>query len=243
MLTVSAVSDEHTQGIAGLSWRVTIAAVAAAAVLVNGAIPAISAAATADRRLAPAVEKVIGLAGAAGALLGVGAFVAAPSIIGVLGHGDFDDAIGVLQLYAFVIPLSFVAAAGCIVLLSVGIHRRLAYLNGVALLVTVVTTAAAVRWTGAEGIAVGNAAGVVVLLAGQVLLWRGLGRSAHPRLAPVALGLAVGVVAAAIGALLPLPNLLQIAAALVAFAGGLLATGALPPEATARIQGLRRAAG
>ncbi len=231
-LSVSAVADLHTQGVAGLAWRVMVAGLAAAPVLVNGAIPALTAAGADDQRLATAVEKLVGLVAAAGGVIAVGAFVAAPTIVSLLSDARYDGAVEVLQVYAPVAPLTFMAAAGGMALLAVSQHRKLGLANGLAFAATVAGTIVAVQAFDEVGLAVGNLVGVVVLLVGQVLIWRSMRRTATPRLGATLKCLVITAIAIAVGALAPVPNLLQVALALLVYVGGLFATRALPPEAT-----------
>lgn len=240
-LSLGAVADLDSQGVAGLAWRIMLAGLAAAPVLVNGAIPALTAAGSDDERLATAVEKLVGLAAAAGGLIGVGAYVAAPTLVALLSDERYDGAIDVLRAYAPVAPLTFMAAGGGMALLALSQHRRLAAVNGLAIAVTIVATVLAFGVFDESGLAVGNLAGVLVLLAGQVLVWRGMGRTVTPSLTAVAKCLAVAAAASAIAVALPIPNVPQTIAGVVLYFAGLGLTRALPPEATVLLARLRPA--
>ncbi|MBJ7472298.1 MAG: lipopolysaccharide biosynthesis protein [Solirubrobacteraceae bacterium] len=242
-VALGAVADLDTQGVAGLAWRIMVAGLAAAPVLVSGAIPALTAAGADDERLATAVEKLVGLVAAAGGLIAVGAFVAAPTIVALLADETYEGAVDVLRVYAPVAPLTFMAAAGGMALLAVSQHRKLGAANGLAFAVTIGATILAVDLFDEVGLAAGNLAGILVLLAGQVLIWRSMGRSVTPSMAATAKCLAVAAAAIALGALVPVPNLLQIAIAIAAYAAGLIVTRALPPEATGLIARLRPSRG
>lgn len=243
LLALGTVADLDTQGVAGLAWRIMLAGLAAAPVLVSGAIPALTAAGADDERFSIAVEKLVGLAAAAGGLLAVGAFVAAPTLVALLGDERYTGAIDVLRFYAPVAPLTFMAAAGGMALLAVSQHRRLAAANGLAVVATVVATILAVQLTDEVGLAIGNGIGVLVLLAGQVLVWRGMGRTVTPSLTAVAKCLCVAMVASGIAAALPIPNVPQTIAGVVLYFAGLGLTRALPPEATVLLARLRPSRG
>lgn len=235
LLALDTVADRDTQGVAGLAWRIMMAGLAAAPVLVNGAIPALTAAGSDDQRLATAVGKLAGLAAAAGGLIGIGAFVAAPTLVELLSDAQYAGATEVLRVYAVAAPITFIAAAGGMTLLALSQYRSLATVNGLAVVVTCGATVASYDALGPEAVAAGNIAGALTLVLGHAIVWARMGRSAWPPLGAVGKTLAVTVAATAVAMALPLPTVPQTIVAVILYAGGLFAVRALPPEATGQL--------
>ena len=223
------VADDREVGLFSAAFRVFIVLAGASGLLAQTAFPVLARAARDDSaRLTYGTQRLLEGSFIVAAVAGLGIGFAAPVAIDVVaGGGEFDGAVGVLELQAIAFAGTFPAAVAGFAVLAQGRYRAVLAANGAALVVSLVVTLALAS---AKGAAVANIAGELVLLGGYVAaLCSGPDRM-HLRLGlmPRAwLAAALGTVA---GLLTPGPSLVRTAAALAVFGVVLLAVRGLPDE-------------
>jgi O-antigen/teichoic acid export membrane protein len=163
---------------------------------------------------------------AAAAGLGIG-FAAPVAIDVVAGGGEFDGAVGVLELQAIAFAGTFPAAVAGFAVLAQGRYRAVLVANGVALAVSLTMTLVIAS---AQGAAMANIAGELALLGGYVVALR-----SGPAQLPLRLGLMPRVWLAAglgtvAGVVAPGPSLARTAIALTIFGLALTVLRGVPDE-------------
>jgi O-antigen/teichoic acid export membrane protein len=213
-ILTSLVTTNHQSGLFAVSFRVFIVAVTVPALLASSALPVLARAAGIDRdRMAYGLQRmfeILLLGGMGGALV-----ISAGSgfIISVIAGPKYVGSVPVLELQAFALVGSFLAAGWSFALLSLRLHRQLLLANAAALAVSVVFTLILAHSDGARGAAIATICGEATLAigAGLGLAWR------HPAYRPDPGILIKAVSAAAVAGVVALvPSMPSIVRALVA---------------------------
>lgn len=180
-----------------------------------------------------AMEYIVVVSMAVSLLMGVGA----RPVVGLLFGAEFAPAAPSLAVLALSFVLTYVAIMGNAVLITLGRGWTMTRISLFSLLVTpflhlaLIPRGAALLGPGGAG--AGAAAATV--LSELVIVWLTLAYSRHYLfdrrvLRVLASTVAVAAASAALAAVLPLPAPARLAAALLAYAGGVLVTGAMKPD-------------
>jgi O-antigen/teichoic acid export membrane protein len=227
------VADAHQTGLFAASFRVYIIVATIPGILVTGVFPLLARAAAegdASDRLRRQVEPLVVITAALGGAAALACALGAPAILAVVAGHAFDGAIPVLRVQGIALGLTFVIAALGFTLLARHAHRAIVVGNLLALAVSAATVLLLAPGHGARGAAWATVLGESVLAVAYAYGLRAGSphlRFGAPRLARVALALALG---AAAGVLPGLPSVPATAVGLVVYAAALLALRALPPE-------------
>ncbi len=222
------VADDREVGLFGAAFRVFVVLAGASTLLAQTAFPVLARAARDDsERLAYASQRLMEGSFIVAAVAGLGTAFAAPVAIEVVAGDAFSESVDVLELQAIAFAGTFPAAIAGFALIAQARYRAVLVVNAAALVASFVVTLVLAT---AEGAAVANIAGELVLLGGYVVaLVSGPKRIAlRPGLLP-RIGLAAGLGAAA-GVLAPGPSLARTAVALAVFAAALIAVRGVPEE-------------
>ncbi len=230
IILASLLTDETEVGLFATASRITEVLIAVPMFVAGTALPLMThAAANDESRLAYAVQRIatslLLLAGATTLLL----VLAAEPIIDVFAGPGYEDAVGVLQLQAFVLLGAFLTQTWIYAIVAVQAERSLIWVNVVGLVAVLGLGLLLIPSDGAIGASIAAVAGEVVLAtAGLAALLRaraGVGPALWP-MARCVVPLAAGLLALA----LPVAPVVQTAAGLVVFAGVAVALGAVPAE-------------
>ena len=229
VIVLGFVADDTEVGLFSAAFRVFIVLAGASGLLAQTAFPVLARAARDDaERLAYGTQRLLEGSFVVAAAAGLGIAFAAPVAIEVVaGGGEFEGAIGVLELQAIAFAGTFPAAVAGFAVLAQGRYRAVLLANAAALIVSLVVILAVAS---AEGAALANVAGELALLAGYVVALR-----TGPQRLPLRLGLmprvwlaaALGTVA---GLLAPGPSLVRTAAALAVFGIAVAVLRGVPDE-------------
>jgi O-antigen/teichoic acid export membrane protein len=230
-ILTSLVASPYQSGIFAVSFRVFIVSASVPGLLVAAALPILARAARDDLdRLGYALQRIFEVSLVAGVGAALVASAGSRFIVSVIAGPKYAAAAPVLEIQAFAMIGSFVAAGWSFGLISLRLHRGLLACNALALLLSVVLTLVLAAGDGAQGAAIATVCAETTLAAGALiaLVW------GRPRYRPE-LGVAVKVVAAALCAgavsLAPsMPSLVRAVVAAVVYAAIVLATRALPTE-------------
>jgi O-antigen/teichoic acid export membrane protein len=230
-ILTSLVTNHHQNGLFAVSFRVFMVSVTVPALLASAALPVLARAAGADtERLAYGLRRMfhISLVGGIGAALVISA--ASGFIVSVIaGHG-YRASGPVLEIQAFGLVGSFVAAGWSFALLSLRLHRPLLLTNAAALIVSIVLTLILAHADGARGAAIATVCGEATLAigAGFALAWRRPSYRPDPRLV-LKVVFAAGI--AGVVALVPvMPSLVRALVAAIVYALMLVLTRSVPSE-------------
>ena len=150
-LLTSLIATDHQSGLFAASFRIFIVAAGVPGLVIGSALPLLSRAARDDRdRLAYVMQQIFttSLIGGIGAALGIAA--GAGFIISLTSGHTYSGASPVLELQAFAMIGSFLAASLSFALISLHLHRQLLLTNLAALVVSIVLTLVLARSDGAR---------------------------------------------------------------------------------------------
>lgn len=223
------VTDDRQVGLFSAAFRIFIVLAGASGLLAQTAFPVLARAARDDsERLAYGTQRLLEGSFIVAAVAGLGIAFAAPVAIDVVaGGGEFDGAVGVLELQAVAFAGTFPGAVAGFAVLAQGRYRAVLIANGAALAVSLIVTLAIAS---AKGAAMANIAGELALLGGYVIALR-----SGPRQLPLRLGLMPRVWLAAVlgmlaGLVAPGPSLAQTAVALTIFGLAVVTLRGVPDE-------------
>jgi O-antigen/teichoic acid export membrane protein len=231
VLVMSIVGTSADTGYYGASYRIFTVLGFVPILLVGSAFPILSRAARDDRaRLGYALQRLLDVSLILGVWLALCTALGAGFLIHLVAGPSFEPAVAVLEIQAFALIGTFLAATLSFALLSERLHTGVLVANAIALVAATAAALALVPFIGAKGAAVATVAGESILaLAYAVALFRG-GRDLQisPRVVPKV------VVAAALAALLVfVPGLSGLALAVAAGAVYIVVLsllGGVPPE-------------
>ncbi len=228
-LLTAALADDLVAGQFALAFRIFVVFGSISGLLATVAFPLLVRTAHVDGpRFQYALGRMLDVALVAGVGLGLLLAVGAPMVTGLVGT-DFAGAQTAVRIVGLALVFAFVSSPLGFALIGLRLERYLLVANLAALLVATVSVLELVELWGAAGASVAVVAGQATLAASYAVA---LARSGHrPRLdTGVAMRvLLVGLVAAA-ASLLPGPSYVAVAAAALAYAGGVLFVRALPAE-------------
>lgn len=230
IILASLLTDDVEVGLFATASRITEVLIAVPMFVAGTALPLMTHAAGADAsRLRYAVQRIatslLLLAGATTLLL----VLAAKPIIDVFAGPGYEEAVGVLQLQAFVLLGAFLTQTWLYAIVAVQAERSLIVVNVVGLTAVLALGLALIPSHGADGASIAAVVGEVVLaVAGLAALLRarpGVGPELWPMVRCV-----VPLGAGLLALLLPVAPVLQTAVGLVVFTGVAAALGAVPAE-------------
>jgi O-antigen/teichoic acid export membrane protein len=240
ILLVSVLGTATELGYFSASYRIIEVLTAIPALLVGSALPIFARAGSEDHdRLGYALGRVFEVSLIVGAWVAVSVAVGAPLAIAIVGGPSFKPAVPVLALQGIGLGAMFVSLVWANGLLGLGLYRVILAISVSGLVFTAALVAILVALDGAQGAAIGTAAGEIVLAILQCL--------AVVRRRPVlrpSLRILPGVVLATVLGLTPLamtgiPVIARLAVSTALFAAALLLTRAYPPELIDLLPGLR----
>ena len=232
-ILTSLVATEFQTGVFSAAFRVYTVAAGATSILVATAFPLLSRAARDDHeRLGYALGRLTLTTLIVGGAIAIGTFLAAATIIDIVGGSQYAASVPVLKILAFGMLAGFAIASWGYGLLALHEHRAMIYANLAALVVTgVLVLILAQSSLGATGTAIGALCGELVLGTGYAVgLWRApadmtlISREAVLAAGAIALSLAVGTVA-------PVPAIAQAIIGLAVYLALLAALRVIPGEA------------
>jgi O-antigen/teichoic acid export membrane protein len=231
VVVMSIVSTSEDTGYYGASYRIFTVLGYVPVLLVGSAFPILSRASRDDRvRLGYALQRLLEVALILGVWLALCTALGADFFIHLIAGPSFEPAAAVLEIQAFALIGTFLAATLSFALLSERLHTGVLVANAVALVAATAAAIALVPFIGAKGAAVATVAGESILaVAYAVGLFRG-GRDLRisPRVVPKV------VVSAVLAALLVfVPGLNGLALAVAAGAVYIVVLSLLrgvPPE-------------
>jgi O-antigen/teichoic acid export membrane protein len=231
VVVTSLVASESETGYLGASFRIFLVLVAVPSLLITTAFPVLARAARDDRaRLQYASQRLFEVAMIVGTWLSLATILGAGFAIDVIAGDDFGPAKNVLRIYALAVAAAFVALTWGFALLSLRRHGVVLVAAGSALVISVTTALVFVPIFGAEGGALATliAEAAVASFYGIVLF---TGRDAlRLELGIVPRVAAATIAAAALGALLELPDSAEVALATIAYGVVLAFLGGIPRE-------------
>lgn len=236
-IVTSLVTSPHQTGLFSVSFRVVAATATIPALVSSSALPVLARAARDDlERMRHVTKRLIEISAAGGLGFALAMSAGAGFIVSLLGGTKFEAATGVLQLQALAMVATFTLTPCSFALLGSGQYRSMLWANGIALMVTILATAALADVFGAVGSAMASVCGeltLALLIVGSLL-------RRQPEARPdgrvmVRLGLAIAC-AAPIALLPVLPSLPRAAAFSCVYLVLLLALRVLPPEVTASLK-------
>jgi O-antigen/teichoic acid export membrane protein len=242
VVMMSLVATETEVGLFGASFRIFIVIAGIPSLLVASAFPVLARAGRDDKdRLRYGIQRLFDmflvLAVGAGLLTAAGA----PVAIDVVAGPGYEDAVGVLRIQAIALVATFMLALGAFALLALRLHAALVIANVAGLILSSALTLALAPELGAEGAAVANLAGEILLAS---IYFAALSRGAgiRPSLHAVPRVLLAGGLGAAAAFALGLPALPATLLAAVVFVVAAFVLRAVPAEAVEAFSSLRRGA-
>jgi O-antigen/teichoic acid export membrane protein len=245
VVLMSYIATGEETGIFSAAFRISEVVVAMAWIVVSSAFPILARAARDDEeRLGYGLQRVFEVSLIIGTGMAVGLAVGAPFAIKVVAGNGFEAAVPVLRIQSLALITSFLLATWALALLALKRFREVMLANLLAAVVSIGGTFLLVPPLGAKGGAIAIVAAEAALVIASVYF---LHRE-HPALTPhlrvvpkviVATVLAVGVTLPLSG----LPSLALSILAMLVFAGVVLLTRALPPEAFEAFSSWRPARG
>ena len=164
VIIVSLIADATAVGYFGVSSRVVQILLVIPGLAVGAAFPIFARAARDDReRLAYALGRVFEVSLLVGVLISIMLALGAPIVIRLVGGPEFSKASSLLSIQAIGLAASFVGAVWSYGLLSLGRSGDILRINLLALVIGGASVAVLVKIDGAEGAAIGTAAGEMVL--------------------------------------------------------------------------------
>jgi len=240
ILLVSVLGTADELGYFSASFRIIEVATLVPGLLAGAALPIFSHAADNDHgRLGYALGRVFEVSLIVGAWVAVSVAIGAPLAIAIVGGPSFKPAVPVLALQGIGLGAMFVSLVWANGLLGLGLYRQILAISVSGLLFTAALVAPLVVLDGAQGAAIGTAAGEIMLAVVQcVAVVR-----RRPLLRP-SLRIVPGVVlAAALGisplALTGVPVIARLAISTALYTSALLLTRAYPPELLEMLSGVR----
>lgn len=232
VVLMSLVTSQEETGFFGASFRVFVVLTAIPGLLVNSAFPVMARAAGGDdARMSYTLQRTFEICVIGGIWMSLATSLGAHTAIDIVAGPKFiPESVSALQIQAFALLGTFLAALWGFALLALGMFRALLVANAVALITSVAVTLALAPSIGADGAAIANLAGESILAAGYAV---GLMTARHDLrvsvrvLGPLALatGLSLGTVE-----LLDLPPLAAVVVMSAIFFTVLAALRAIPPE-------------
>jgi lipopolysaccharide exporter len=237
ILIVKQVADSTEAGYFAVGQRMLEAAIVLPALLCATVFPVLARAAGRDAaRFAALLRALIEGCLVLGAGVAVVVVAGAPTVVRVLGGGEFAPAVPVLRWQAAGLTAVFVSLALSYGLLALGANRRLLLAAAGGLLVTTTGALIGAEGHGATGAAAGSFAGAVALLliasAGVAGLETGR-RVGLPRVGPVALAALV-----ALAPSLALPSAPAAVLAALLYATVIVASGLVTPAVRTAFAGV-----
>jgi O-antigen/teichoic acid export membrane protein len=225
------VATERESGLFAAAFRVFLVVAAVPGLTVAAAFPVLTRAARDNQtRLGYALDRLFATVVVVGGLFALALSVGAPVALDIVAGPGFDDAVPALRILAWAMLASFALAPAAFALLSLRMHRRIAIANVLALVISATLTLALAPTEGALGAAVATITGESVLVLTTLALLVTARPDLRPHVAVVAkaaLALFLGLGAAAVSDLQPLPETLL---AVLVYSAVVLATRAIPPE-------------
>jgi O-antigen/teichoic acid export membrane protein len=230
ILLVSLIDGPRELGYFSISFNAMAVLFSVPGVLITAAFPIFARAALEDHaRLAYGIERVFEVSLIVGAWISLAIALSAPFVIEVIGGHRFAPAAPILAIQGVAVGATFVGTVWGFGLLSLGRHRAILVFNLVALAAVIAIVAVLAVLDGARGAAIGTSAVEVVLaIVGARVLVAG-----RPQLAPslrIVPKVLLALVPAAAPALLPIPELAQVALSAVLYLVSLVVLRALPAE-------------
>jgi O-antigen/teichoic acid export membrane protein len=238
-ILTSLVANGHQNGLFAAAFRVFIVIASTAGLLVTAAFPLLARAARDDRdRLAYAVQRLFEVVIVLGIAAALTLVAGAKPIVAVVAGAHYSAAEAVLRIDAAALVASFLLALLGVALIAMHRHRDIVVANLLALATTASLTLVLASTHGARGAAVATVCGEWVLcLAYMSALFRGR-EAIRPNLAVVG-KVAVAAAPAFAVLLLGLPDVAQLALALLVYAVGILLLHAVPRELYAALSSRR----
>ena len=229
ILTSLAATGEQN-GLFAAAFRVFVVIASIAGLVVVAAFPVLARAARDDHeRLAYAVQRLFEVVVVLGVAAALCVIAGAKPIIAVVAGPNYASAAAVLRIDGGALVASFILATFGLALISLRRHRALILANLLALSITAALTLALASTHGARGAAVATVCGEWVLsLAYIVALSRGPD-GLRPN-AMVVVKVAIAAIPAFSVMLLGLPDVAQLAVALLVYAAGIIVVKAIPRE-------------
>jgi O-antigen/teichoic acid export membrane protein len=231
ILVMSLRASELETGYFATSFRVVEVLLGVPALVIGAAFPILARAERDDAdRFAYAMRRILEMALILGAWMAICCVAGAQVAIDVLAGGEAQPAVGVLRIQGLTLAATGIAVACGYALLTLRRYAPMLWMNGAALVGSVVLTLALVGPLGAQGAALATLGAELVLCAGLlvVLLRERPELTGGLRGAPAILAVAGAAVAA--GLLTGLPGLVGFALANVVFVAGLVLVRRFPPE-------------
>jgi O-antigen/teichoic acid export membrane protein len=230
IILCSLLATAEQTGLFATSYRVSEIMLGVPQLMIGAAFPILAHAHVADeQRLVYVLQRIGEAALLVGLALGLVLAVGAEPIVLLLGGDQFEAAVTPLRIQSVAIAGAFMTGVGTTALIAVSRQRVLLLVNAIALVVVLVLGFALIPLWEANGAALAASVGEVVLaVAALALLVR-----ARPELRPDLHYVPKLLAAAALGALcvlLPIPDALATAVAVVIYGGVALLLRAVPME-------------
>ena len=242
VVIMSLVATETEVGLFSAAFRIFIVIAGVPGLLVASAFPVLARAGRDDHeRLQYGLQRLFDMFAVLAAGAALLTAVGAPVAIEVVAGADYAGAVDVLRIQALALMGTFFLALGAFALLALRLHAALVVANIAGLVVSSALTFALAPEFGAEGAAVANLVGEIVL-ATLYLAWlwrRARIRASLHNASRVAVAAGAGAV---VGFALGLPALPATVLAAVVYVGLVFALRAVPAEAVEAFRGLRRGA-
>jgi O-antigen/teichoic acid export membrane protein len=230
IILCSLIATAEQTGLFATSYRVSEIMLGVPQLMLGAAFPILAHAHVADEeRLAYVLQRMGEVALLVGLGLGLVLAVGAKPIVLLLGGQEFEAAATPLRIQSLAIAGAFMTGVGTTALIAVQRQRALLVVNALALATVLALGLALIPLWDANGAALAASVGEVVLAVAALSL---LARS-RPALRPDLRYVPKLAAAAAAGAaciLLPIPDALATAAAVVVYGGVALLLGAVPNE-------------
>jgi O-antigen/teichoic acid export membrane protein len=231
ILVMSLQASELETGYFATSFRVVEVLLGIPALVIGAAYPILARAERDDdERFTYAMRRILELSLLLGTWMAMCCVVGAQAAMDVLAGDEAEPAVDVLRIQGLTLVATGVAVAAGYGLLTLRRYAALLWMNGAALVGSIVLTLALVPSMGAEGAAVATLGAESVMAIGVLAVLLRLRPALAGGLRAAPLILAVAAAAVAVGLLAGLPALVALVAANVVFVAGLVAVRRFPPE-------------
>jgi O-antigen/teichoic acid export membrane protein len=229
------VLSGYDSGQFALAFRVFAVALGAGLIAIIGAFPLLVTSAKDDiERMVYATRRLMQTAVLTGFAAAVGLLTGASFVVAILGGPKYHDAIELLQIIGFALPVSFALNTGSTVLLAAGRHRELVAISVIGATISIAGTALLASIYGSTGAAIGIVVGETLLAAGYVTVLATIDRRALPRISWIG-GVLIATLAGCAVDLIGLPSLVAAIVALGVFGVLIFTLRLLPPEVADRL--------
>lgn len=231
ILVMSLEAGELETGYFATSFRVVEVLLGIPALVIGAAFPILARAERDDdARFVYAMRRILELSLLLGVWMAVCCAVGAQVAVDVLAGEDAQPAVAVLRIQGLTLVATALAVAAGYGLLTLRRYAAMLWMNGVALVGSVVLTLLLVDPLGAEGAAIATLGAESLLAIGVVAVLMRVRPALARGLVGMPLILAVGGAAVAAGLLTGLPSLIGLVVANLVFVAGLLLVRRFPPE-------------